>query len=72
MNLHEEMAAAAHRERAGGLWGADQPAAVDANAELFRKYGGFADPVPVPESAPAFDRLLAASGRDPGWAPTGR
>ena len=47
-------------------------AAVDANAELFRKYDGFADPVPVPESASAFDRLLAASGRDPAWAPSGR
>ncbi len=47
-------------------------AAVDANAELFRKYDGFADPVPVPESASAFGRLLAASGRDPAWAPSGR
>ena len=47
-------------------------AAVDANAELFRKYDGFADPVPVPESASGFDRLLAASGRDPAWAPAGR
>ncbi len=44
-------------------------AAVDANAELFRKYQGFAEPVPVPDSAPAFDRVLAASGRDPHWAP---
>ena len=43
-------------------------AAVDANAELFRKYQGFAEPVPVPASAPAFDRVLAASGRDPHWA----
>jgi uncharacterized protein (TIGR03086 family) len=47
-------------------------AAVDANAEMFRKYHGFADPVPVPEFASAFDRLLAASGRDPAWAPAGR
>ena len=47
-------------------------AAVDANAELFRKYDGFADPVPAPASASAFDRLLAASGRDPVWAPAGR
>jgi len=46
-------------------------AAVDANAELFRKYQGFAEPVPVPDSAPAFDRVLAASGRDPHWAPEG-
>ena len=47
-------------------------AAVDANAELFRKYDGFADPVPAPASASAFDRLLGASGRDPAWAPAGR
>ena len=46
-------------------------AAVDANAELFRKYQGFAEPVPVPDSAPAFERVLAASGRDPRWAPEG-
>ncbi len=43
-------------------------AAVDANAELFRKYQGFAEPVP-PAHRPAFDRVLAASGRDPHWAP---
>lgn len=46
-------------------------AAVEANAELFRTYQGFAEPVPVPGSAPAFDRVLAASGRDPHWAATG-
>ncbi len=44
-------------------------AAVNANAELFRKYQGFAEPVPAPASAPAFERVLAASGRDPHWAP---
>ena len=27
----------------------------------------FAPPVPVPDTAPAFDRLLGLSGRDPGW-----
>jgi len=42
---------------------------VQANAELFRKYQGFADVVPVPDSAPVLDRALALSGRDPGWAP---
>jgi len=44
-------------------------AAVEANAELFRQYKGFAEPVPVPAGAPALDRVLALSGRDPGWAP---
>jgi uncharacterized protein (TIGR03086 family) len=44
-------------------------AAVEANAELFRKYQGFADPVAVPASASALDRALAQSGRDPEWAP---
>lgn len=43
--------------------------AVAANADLFRQYKGFADPVEVPASASALDRLLAASGRDPAWAP---
>ncbi len=41
--------------------------AVAANAELFRKYEGFAAPVPLPPDAPEFDRLLAATGRDPAW-----
>ena len=46
-------------------------AAVEANAELFRKYQGFADAVPVPASASALDRALAQSGRDPAWTPIG-
>jgi uncharacterized protein (TIGR03086 family) len=46
-------------------------AAVEANAELFRTYQGFAEPVPVPASAPALDRALAQSGRDPAWKPIG-
>jgi uncharacterized protein (TIGR03086 family) len=45
--------------------------AVEANAELFRKYQGFAEPVLVPASAPALDRALAQSGRDPAWVPIG-
>jgi uncharacterized protein (TIGR03086 family) len=44
-------------------------AAVEANAELFRQYKGFADPVPVPAGAPVLDRVLALSGRDPDRAP---
>jgi uncharacterized protein (TIGR03086 family) len=43
--------------------------AVEANADLFRQYQGFADPVEVPPTASALDRLLALSGRDPGWTP---
>ena len=38
---------------------------VQAQAELFRKYEGFADAINVPDDAPAFDRALALSGRDP-------
>ena len=44
-------------------------AAVEANAELFRQYKGFAEPVPVADGAPSLDRALALSGRDPAWTP---
>jgi uncharacterized protein (TIGR03086 family) len=44
-------------------------AAVEANAEMFRQYKGFAEPVPLPDDAAALDRALALSGRDPGWTP---
>ena len=44
-------------------------AAVEANAELFRKYQGVAEPVSVPGDAPVLDRALALSGRDPAWKP---
>jgi hypothetical protein len=40
---------------------------VEANAELFREYKGFADPAPVPADASPLDRALALSGRDPRW-----
>jgi uncharacterized protein (TIGR03086 family) len=43
--------------------------AVEANAELFRQYKGFAEPVEVPPAASALDRVLALSGRDPAWTP---
>jgi uncharacterized protein (TIGR03086 family) len=43
--------------------------AVQANADLYRQYQGFAAPVPVPGDASLFDRALALSGRAP--TPTG-
>jgi uncharacterized protein (TIGR03086 family) len=46
-------------------------AAVEANAELFRQYKGFAEPVEVPPTAAVLDRTLALSGRDPKWAASG-
>ena len=46
-------------------------AAVEANAEMFRQYKGFAEPVPVADGAPVLDRALALSGRDPRWTPPG-
>ena len=42
-------------------------AAVEANAELYRQYQGFADPVTLADGAPVLDRALALSGRDPRW-----
>jgi uncharacterized protein (TIGR03086 family) len=47
-------------------------AAVEVNAEMFRQYKGFAEPVPVADGAPVLDRALALSGRDPSWTPPGR
>ncbi|MDT9690187.1 TIGR03086 family metal-binding protein [Streptomyces sp. P9(2023)] len=40
-------------------------AVVEEHAELYRRYEGFAAPVPVPENATDFERALATSGRDP-------
>ena len=42
---------------------------VQAQAELFRKYQGFADAVEPPPDATAFERALTLSGRDPNWKP---
>jgi uncharacterized protein (TIGR03086 family) len=42
---------------------------VQAQAELFRKYQGFADAVEPPQNATVFERALTLSGRDPGWKP---
>ncbi|WP_018653381.1 TIGR03086 family metal-binding protein [Actinomadura flavalba] len=38
---------------------------VQEHAETYRRYDGFAEPVPIGPDASAFDRALAASGRDP-------
>lgn len=38
---------------------------VKTQAELFRKYQGFADPIQVADDATTFDKALALSGRDP-------
>ncbi|MGP4114829.1 TIGR03086 family metal-binding protein [Streptomyces sp. 4N509B] len=40
-------------------------AVVEEHGELYRQYDGFADPVPVPATAPLLDRALGASGRTP-------
>jgi uncharacterized protein (TIGR03086 family) len=42
---------------------------VQAQAELFRKYQGFADAIEPPQNATAFERALTLSGRDPNWKP---
>ncbi|MGW3408524.1 TIGR03086 family metal-binding protein [Streptomyces sp. NPDC000888] len=44
---------------------------VETHGDLYRQYDGFADPVAVPDDAPAFERALAASGRDPRRAAVG-
>ncbi|MEU0056590.1 TIGR03086 family metal-binding protein [Streptomyces sp. NPDC006334] len=38
---------------------------VRRHGDLYRRYDGFAAPVPCPPDAPPFERALAASGRDP-------
>ncbi|MGW6362389.1 TIGR03086 family metal-binding protein [Streptomyces sp. NPDC055092] len=38
---------------------------VEANAEEYRRYEGFAEAVPVPADATLFHRAVALSGRDP-------
>jgi uncharacterized protein (TIGR03086 family) len=45
--------------------------AVAANAELFRQYKGFAEPVELAPGAPVLDQVLALSGRDPSWTSAG-
>jgi uncharacterized protein (TIGR03086 family) len=62
-------AATGQRYTVGDAAAAAAAQAVEANADLFRQYKGFAEPVEVLASASALDRLLAASGRDPSWTP---
>ncbi|MEH0447132.1 TIGR03086 family metal-binding protein [Streptomyces sp. B21-102] len=38
---------------------------VERHGDLYRRYDGFAQAVPVAQDAPVFERALAASGRDP-------
>ena len=45
---------------------------VQAQAELFRKYQGFAEAVEPPPNATVFERALTLSGRDPSWKPASR
>ncbi|MFJ3598024.1 TIGR03086 family metal-binding protein [Streptomyces sp. NPDC090126] len=42
-----------------------------AMAPQAREMKVFGEPFPVPGSATAFERLLAVTGRDPGWRPDG-
>ncbi|MGW2562857.1 TIGR03086 family metal-binding protein [Streptomyces sp. NPDC001514] len=43
--------------------------AVEEMAPMAQEYGAFGKPVSVPEGASPFERLLATTGRDPGWSP---
>jgi uncharacterized protein (TIGR03086 family) len=45
--------------------------AVTPLAGMGRDGGWYGAEVPVPADAPAFDRALGATGRDPAWAPAG-
>ncbi|MDX3311404.1 TIGR03086 family metal-binding protein [Streptomyces sp. NPDC054884] len=42
---------------------------VERHGDLYRRYEGFAQAVPVAQDAPVFERALAASGRDPRQGP---
>jgi uncharacterized protein (TIGR03086 family) len=43
--------------------------AVEGMASMGREGGWYGPEVPVPADAPAFDRALGLSGRDPAWGP---
>ncbi|MEV0355082.1 TIGR03086 family metal-binding protein [Nocardia sp. NPDC050697] len=42
---------------------------VTATAEQGREMGAYGPAVPIPDSAPALDRILATTGRTPHWQP---
>jgi uncharacterized protein (TIGR03086 family) len=62
-------AATGQRFQVGDAAAAAALGAVAANAELFRQYKGFAEPVAVAPDAPVLHQVLALSGRDPRWTP---
>ena len=51
------------------------PVAVEVCVGFVASFGGqavdglFGTPVDVPDDAPALDKLIGATGRDPGWTP---
>ena len=50
---------------------ADALVGMEPMDEVLRQSGQFGPPVPVPDDAPAQDRLIGFLGRDPGWAAQG-
>jgi len=62
-------AATGQRVEVGAPLGEAVLEGVEAIAPMGREGGWFAPEVAVPADAPALDRALAASGRDPAWTP---
>ncbi|MEU7001711.1 TIGR03086 family metal-binding protein [Nonomuraea sp. NPDC046570] len=42
---------------------------IERMGPMARQQGVYGEPVPVPDDAPALDRMLGLSGRDPAWTP---